>query len=60
VRELDLDCFQAVVGRVPDDESVVMTGEGGRESPDGGGKEEGSDAVRLGQDGEFEVGGVVD
>jgi len=57
VGELDLDRFEAVVGRVPDDEAVIMAGEGGRESSDGCGKEEGGDPVRLGEDGELEVGG---
>lgn len=57
--KLDLDCFEPVVRRVPDDESIIMTCERRRESPDGSGEEEGGDAVGLGKDCEFEVGRVV-
>jgi hypothetical protein len=48
VCEFDLDSFEPVVRRVPNDEAVIMTREGRRESPDGSGKEEGSDTIRLG------------
>jgi hypothetical protein len=60
VRELDFDSFEPVVRRVSNDEAVVMTREGGRESPDGSGKEEGSDPVRLSEDGELEIRRMVD
>jgi hypothetical protein len=54
--ELNLDSFQAVVGCISKDESIIMTCKRGRETSDGSCEKEGSDAVRLSDYRESEVG----